>query len=64
MNIVTRLAIIEQLLEDAASEANDQLDAPQFRRPAGEGRRLVTDLDQAQMLKAASYIRPSRHASV
>ena len=64
MNIVTRLAIIEQLLEGATSESNDQLDAPQFRRPAGEGRRLVSDLDQAQMLKAASYHRPARHATV
>lgn len=62
MNIVTRLALIEQLLEDVATESSDQAEAPQLRQPAGEGRRLVTDLDQAQMLKAASYLRPSRHA--
>ena len=63
MNIVTRLAIIEQLLEDAAIERSERLDVAPSRQPAGEGRRLVDDLDQAQMLKAATYFRPSRNAS-
>lgn len=62
MNIVTRLAIIEQLLEGAAIERSERLDVAPFRQPAGEGRQLV-DLDQAQMLKAATYFRPSRNAS-
>ena len=64
MNIVTRLAIIEQLLEGASFERNERIDIAPFRQPAGEGRRLVDELDQAQMLKAATYFRPSRHASV
>jgi hypothetical protein len=64
MNIVTRLAIIEQLLESAAFERNERPDIAPFRQPAGEERRLVDDLDQAQMLKAASHVRPSRHAGV
>ena len=63
MNIVTRLAIIEQILEDATVEPTGRLIAAPFRRPTGEGRRLVDDLDQAQMLKAASYFRPARHTS-
>jgi hypothetical protein len=62
MNIVTRLAIIEQLLEGAAIERHERIDITPFRQPAGEARRLVDDLDQAQMLKAATYFRPSRHA--
>lgn len=62
MNIVTRLAIIEQLLEEAPSERNERPDVAPLRRPSGEGRRLVDELDQAQMLKAAAYFRPSRHA--
>jgi hypothetical protein len=62
MNIVTRLAIIEQLLVEAAFERNERPDITPFRQPAGEGRRLVDDLDQAQMLKATTYFSPSRHA--
>lgn len=61
MNIVTRLAIIEQILEDGASEASGRLAAPPFQRHIGDGRRLIDDLDQAQMLKAAAYLRPGRH---
>lgn len=63
MNIVTRLAIIEQLLEGAPSERNSRLDIAPFQQPAGEERRLVDNLDQAQMLKAASHLRPSRYAN-
>lgn len=63
MNLMTRLAIIEQLLQDAALDAYEQQDSPQAQRPTGEGWQLVDDLDQAQMLKAASYLRPTRRAS-
>ncbi|HZO27594.1 MAG TPA: hypothetical protein VFH48_16580 [Chloroflexota bacterium] len=64
MNIVTRLALIEQLLEDAALEAREQPTAPQLRWSAGEGRRLVDELDQAQMIKAASHLRPAHNATI
>ena len=63
MNIVTRLALIERLLEGAALEAREQPNAPQLRRSTGEGRRLVDELDQAQMIKAASHLRPDLSAS-
>ena len=63
MNIVTRLAIIEQLLEDAAFEPSQRIDSSSIRQDSGEGQRLVDDLDQAQMLKAASHLRTSWHAT-
>jgi hypothetical protein len=61
MNIMTRLAIIEQILEDGASEPTDRLTGAPIQRRIGDGRRrLIDDLDQAQMLKAVAYIRPGR----
>ena len=62
MHIVTRLAIIEQFLVDAAVERNERPAIAPLRQPAGAGQRLVDDLDQAQMLKATTYFSPSRHA--
>ena len=64
MNIVTRLAIIEQIMEGTPFERTERRDVAPSRQPAGEGRGLVKKLDQAQMLKAATYSRPSRHTSV
>lgn len=63
MNIVTRLAIIEQVVEDGASEPVGRVTGAPFQQPIGEGRRLIDDLDKAQMLKAASYLRPGRPAT-
>jgi hypothetical protein len=63
MNIVTRLAIIEQLLEEATLESSHELDTRSVRQSDASGQQLVDELDQAQMLKAASHLRPSRHAS-
>ena len=59
MNIVTRLAIIEQLLEDAALDSGHKFDSTSFRPIVGKDQRLVDKLDQAQILKAASHLRPS-----
>jgi hypothetical protein len=59
MNIVTRLAIIEQLLEEATLESGHQLDSPSVRQNDAKGQQLVDELDQAQMLKAASHLRTS-----
>ena len=63
MNIMTRLAIIEQILEDGASEPTDRVTGAPIQRRTGDGRRLIDDLDQAQMLKAAAYIRPGRYTT-
>jgi len=61
MNIDARLAILERLLEDTTSDHHDHVGAAQYGRRLGEGRQLVDDLDQAQMLKAAAYLSPSRY---
>jgi len=58
MNITTGRAI----LEDTATEASDQGEKDENRQYLVEGRRLVNELDQAQILKAATYLGPSRHA--
>lgn len=60
MNIVTRLADIERLLAEVTSSFEGQPDSDQTARTVPEGARLIDDLDQAQMLKAAAYSTPAR----
>jgi hypothetical protein len=56
MNIAIRLADIERLLAEVVSTIDDQADdRPVSRASHHDGTRLIDDLDQAQMLKAASY---------
>jgi hypothetical protein len=63
MNIDSRLADIERLLAEVYSDLHQRAAAGAARRAASEGRQLVDDLDHAQIMKAASYLGPSRHAA-
>ena len=63
MKIITRPAIIEQFLEEAALESRPRVDTSPFRQPVDKEHQLVNDLDHAQILKAASHLRRSWNAT-
>ena len=62
MNIVTRLADLERLLAEVSTNLDEDSTSIGSRHGVSEGQRLIDDLDHAQMLKATSYLDPSRHA--
>ena len=62
MNIATGIADLERLLAEVSTDHHEPSDNRGLARPLTDGRQLVDDLDYAQIMKAASYLHPSRHA--